>query len=65
MITVNGENRDLPGTPSLAAFLKAQGYALERVVVELNRTAVPKKDYVDIRIRDGDALEIVNFVSGG
>lgn len=65
MITVNGEKRDFSETPNLAAFLKAQGYVLERIVVEINRTVVPRKNYASVAIGDGDVLEIVNFVSGG
>jgi sulfur carrier protein len=65
MITINGVERDSPETSNLAELLKEQGYAQDRVVVELNRAVVPKKDYASATIRDGDTIEILNFVSGG
>ncbi|MDR1275879.1 MAG: sulfur carrier protein ThiS [Candidatus Accumulibacter sp.] len=65
MITVNGVKQDLPETLNLAAFLEARSYARDRVVVEINRVIVPKTDYPSAVLRDGDALEILSFVSGG
>lgn len=65
MITVNGSTRKMPESPSLAGFLRAEGYSLDRIVVEINRAIVPKKDYESVGIKEGDSLEILNFVSGG
>lgn len=65
MITVNGSARKMPETPGLAGFLRAEGYGLDRIVVEINRAIITKKDYESVEIKEGDSLEILNFVSGG
>ena len=36
-----------------------------RIAVELNREVVPKADYASITLREGDELELINFVGGG
>ena len=36
-----------------------------RIAVELNREIVPKADYAKITLREGDELELINFVGGG
>lgn len=37
----------------------------EGVAVEVNLSVVSKRDYVSLRLKEGDAVEIVNFVGGG
>jgi len=37
----------------------------DRVAVELNRQIVPRAQWNDTRLQDGDRLEIVHFVGGG
>jgi sulfur carrier protein len=50
---------------SLKEFLQDQGYDEARIAVGLNETVAPKAEYAAIILKDGDALEIFNFVSGG
>ena len=45
--------------------LEDRGYPLGRIAVELNGRILPKAEYGNTRLRDGDALEIVSFVGGG
>ncbi|NMM62514.1 sulfur carrier protein ThiS [Clostridium sp. P21] len=42
-----------------------EGYSLQRIAVELNGEIVPKAQYSNTNIKDGDFLEVVNFVGGG
>jgi sulfur carrier protein len=37
----------------------------DRVAVELNREIVPRAQWDDTQLHDGDRLEIVHFVGGG
>lgn len=37
----------------------------ERVAVEVNILIIKKSDYENYRLKDGDRIEIVNFVGGG
>lgn len=63
MITVNGEKLDFSGT--VAELLDVLEYNGKRVAVELNENIVPKAEYGNTIISDGDKLEVVRFVGGG
>ena len=63
MITVNGEKIDFSGT--VAELLDVMEYNGKRVAVELNENIVPKAEYENTAVSDGDKLEIVRFVGGG
>ncbi|MDE6092799.1 MAG: sulfur carrier protein ThiS [Ruminococcus sp.] len=63
MITVNGEKLDFLGTVS--ELLDVMEYNGKRVAVELNENIVPKAEYENTLLDDGDKLEIVRFVGGG
>jgi sulfur carrier protein len=65
MITINGSEAPFAGARSLSEFLADQGYDQRLIVVGLNETIVPKADYDSVLVREGDVLEILNFVSGG
>ncbi len=64
MVRINGENLDAAGK-SVAEYLDFSGYDLARVAVELNGEIIPKAQYTDIVLKDGDSVEIVSFVGGG
>lgn len=36
-----------------------------RVAVEVNEELVPRKQFAETALRDGDRIEIVTFVGGG
>lgn len=63
MIMVNGEKLDFSGT--VTELLVVLGYGEKRVAVELNENIVPKAEYENTSVLDGDKLEIVRFVGGG
>jgi thiamine biosynthesis protein ThiS len=62
---VNGKEQELGARAALADFLRAEGYAPERVAVERNGVIVPRPDYGAVMLEEGDTLEIVHFVGGG
>lgn len=64
MAKINGKQVDTGGK-SLAEYLKAAGYDVKRVAVELNGDILPKADYEKTMLTDSDSLEIVSFVGGG
>jgi sulfur carrier protein len=63
-LCVNGEKLQLPDGSTIAALLDHFKLHPIRVAVELNRDIVPKKAYVDTRLKTGDTVEIVTFVGG-
>lgn len=63
---VNGEARPIDDGKTIADLLAEIGIARgRRVAVEVNRDVVPGAQYAERRIRDGDQIEIVQFVGGG
>ncbi|HEV8523652.1 MAG TPA: sulfur carrier protein ThiS [Terriglobales bacterium] len=64
-LVINGEERQFPGSLTLAGLLAQLGLKSDRVAVELNRDIVPRDRWVDTVLNDGDKLEIVHFVGGG
>ena len=64
MVKVNGEDRKLSGQ-TLAAYLATTNYDMKRIAVERNGEIVPKSQYSETMLCDGDRIEVVSFVGGG
>lgn len=64
MICINGEkieNNEI----ILSSYLEENGINTHRIAVELNGEILPKAQYGNTVLKDGDVVEIVNFVGGG
>ena len=64
-ITLNGDRHELTAPMSVSALLQQLEIDARRVAVELNLAVVKKAAYDSSVIKDGDEVEIVNFVGGG
>jgi sulfur carrier protein len=64
-IVLNGQERDIDETASLARLLEVTGYAGRRVAVEVNREIVPRSRHGDHPLAAGDRVEIVHAIGGG
>ena len=64
MVKINGESLDIAGK-NIEKHLLDSGYDTMRVAVELNGNILPKSQYRDTFLADGDSVEIVSFVGGG
>ncbi|MFQ5590575.1 MAG: sulfur carrier protein ThiS [Phycisphaerae bacterium] len=64
-VILNGEQRSLDEGATVADMLRGLGIESGRVAVEINENIVPRKDYADAVVRDGDRIEVVTFVGGG
>ena len=64
MVKINGEEQNIAGK-TLAEYLSAANYDSRRIVVERNEDIVPKAQYAETVLVDGDSIEIVSFVGGG
>ena len=64
-IFVNGESRELSGSPSLADLITQLELPATRIAVELNREVVRRNDWSGTMLKDDDRVEIVHFVGGG
>ena len=63
-ITTNGEAASIEPM-SVQEYLVSLGIDPRRVAVELNREILPKAQYQETMLQEGDSLEIVHFVGGG
>lgn len=64
-IILNGEPRDLAQGVTLTDLLAEVGRDPRTVAVEYNGEILPRRDFADLDLADGDRLEIVHFVQGG
>jgi thiamine biosynthesis protein ThiS len=64
-ITLNGDRHELAAPVSVSQLLEQLDIDARRVAVELNLAVVKKAAYDSSIVKDGDEVEIVNFVGGG
>ena len=64
-LKLNGELFDTPKAETVQDLLDELRIESGRVAVEVNLTIVKKADYTTFKLKDGDKVEIVNFVGGG
>ena len=64
MVTINGESINAAGK-TVADYIAEAGYNPERIVVERNLVILKQDELASTVIRDGDTIEILNFVGGG
>ncbi len=64
MVNINGEEMNVGGM-TIAEYLAATTYNLKRIAVERNGDIVPRVQYSETVLEDGDSVEIVSFVGGG
>ena len=63
-LIINGESQVILAD-TLSALVERLGMKSDRVAIELNREIVPRDQWAETRLADGDRLEIVHFVGGG
>ncbi|MBT5861268.1 MAG: sulfur carrier protein ThiS, partial [Alphaproteobacteria bacterium] len=64
-VTINGEAREFPAAISLDALLGELGIDPRKVALERNLEIVPRSEYPQTQVAEGDTLEIVHFIGGG
>jgi thiamine biosynthesis protein ThiS len=64
-VRINGEERRVAGSTSIAALIAELGLDARRVAVERNLEIVPRSTFGQVEVEDGDQYEIVHFVGGG
>ena len=63
-IKLNGKSVQTP-CDTLAALVRDQGLEPSCLVVEYNRRVVRQEDWGDVSLKEGDVVELLNFVGGG
>jgi thiamine biosynthesis protein ThiS len=64
-LEINGDFREFNGPLTLSALVEILGLKPDRVAVELNRLIVARELWPKTDLREGDRLEMVQFVGGG
>lgn len=64
-ITLNGDPFELAAPLTVAALLAQLAIDPRRVAVEHNLVVLKRAAFDSVEVREGDAVEIVNFVGGG
>jgi thiamine biosynthesis protein ThiS len=64
-LTVNGERRELDGPIKLTAFLESLAIDPRYVAVARNGDVLPREEWPETTLQDGDVLEVVRMVGGG
>ena len=64
-LTVNGKLRPIEDSIDLETYLLSFGLNLQFVAVGYNGEVVKKELFADLKLKDGDVLEIVRPVGGG
>ena len=64
-ITLNGDRFELDRPMTVGQLLSCLDIDRRRVAVEHNLIVVRRAAFDDTLVRDGDQVEIVNFVGGG
>ena len=64
-LTVNGKLRPIEDSIDLETYLLSFGLNLQFVAVGYNGEVVKKESFSDLKLKDGDVLEIVRPVGGG
>ena len=64
MVKINGVELDVAGR-TILEYLATTSYDTRRIAVERNGDIVPKAQYGETVLQDGDTVEVVSFVGGG
>jgi len=63
-IRLNGEQKEVAAT-TLAELVAELGLQSRMIAIELNLEVVPKSQYDDTPLKDGDRIELVHMIGGG
>jgi thiamine biosynthesis protein ThiS len=64
-LVINGEAKEFAGISTLDSLVEQLGLQSDRLAIELNRDIVPRSNWGQTALQEGDQLEIVHFVGGG
>jgi sulfur carrier protein len=64
-IVLNGKKDELQESLLISEYLMKRNINPDHVVIEINREIIDKKDFYNIKIVEGDNIEILRFVGGG
>ncbi len=63
-LIINGEETETKAS-TISSLIEELHILSERVAIEVNHSVVKKTEHSSYMLKDGDVVEIVNFVGGG
>ena len=64
-LVINGQEKDLKSSRNIAQMLQELDITGSHIAVALNHQVVPRANYDQTSLKDGDKVEIVHAVGGG
>lgn len=64
-LVINGQEKDLQSSTTVAQMLKELDITGSHIAVALNFQVVPRSNYDQTPLHEGDKVEIVHAVGGG
>ena len=64
-ITVNGSKEDFPSDFNVLGLLNSMNLQDKRIALEINKEIIPRSEYDNHALNDGDIVEIIHSIGGG
>lgn len=64
-LSVNGEIISLATVITLTTLLEQQEYQTQKVAIAVNSEFVPRSQYSETLVNDGDKIDVIQAVGGG
>ena len=64
-ITINGSQENYPAKTAVSQLLNQLNLQDKRIALEINREIIPRSEYDQHILNDGDIVEIIHAIGGG
>lgn len=64
-LSLNGESMQCAPIENVAQLLQQQGYESQKIAVAINGDFVPRSQYENTSVNNGDQIDIIQAVGGG
>lgn len=64
-LLINGEKKQVDCRLTIEDLIKELDLSTERIAVELNLKVIRRAEWKQVKLNEGDKLEIIHFVGGG
>lgn len=64
-ITINGSTHNYPTDTSIVALLELLELQGQRIALEINKEIIPRSEYKNHTLTEGDTIEIIQAIGGG
>lgn len=65
MIKLNGRDKEWEEKLSVSLLLEKCKYTFPLIMVKVNGKYIPKEEYKDTAIMDGDDVQVIHSIAGG